>query len=258
MNRLVDVPFGLGKRLCKSLSRLPERGRGYRFAQDADSVASFRTPFLQSASQGGQGLVPSPRASAVCDALRAIGIVQSQDRGLMIDARRAPACRMVGVAFNFCRPTHVTFDEQTDGRSCKRHGRRKKEGLACHNVARRMDVRNDLRQRGRFDRTAAETGQRERRAHQRQEVSAAERIGPDIGLLRKFQPHQLLKSLGIRQFVERAPKMLSLSRSQFLAERGKLRPEIFSRVHRWQTVQLVRKVASWMSYSFISRSPKAS
>ncbi len=84
----------------------------------------------------------------------------------------------------------------------------------------------------------------EQRAHQRQEVSAAERVGPNIGLLRKFQPHQLLKSLGIRQFVERAPKMLSLGRSQFLAERGKLRPEIFSRVHRWQTVQLVRKVAS--------------
>lgn len=145
----------------------------------------------------------------------------------MVDARRAAARGMVGVPFNFCRAAHVTFHEQTDGRSCKRHGRRKKEGLARNDVARRMDVRNDLRQRGRFDRTAAETGQRKRRAHQRQEVSATERIGPDVGLLRKFQPHQLLKSLGIRQFVERAPKMFSLSRSQFLAERGKLRPEIF-------------------------------
>lgn len=41
MNWLVRVPFCLRKFLRKLLTGLRERGRGNRFAQDADSVASF-------------------------------------------------------------------------------------------------------------------------------------------------------------------------------------------------------------------------
>ena len=85
-----------------------------------------------------------------------------------------------------------------------------------------------------------ESGQCERRAHQREEVAATERIGPHVGLLRKLPPHQLLKSLRPRQLVQRAPVLSPDVPCNVCSSRCEVGGEVFSDAHRWHTVQLVR------------------
>ena len=50
----------------------------------------------------------------VRERLRAIGVVEAENRRLREEIRRTPAGRVIGVAFDLRRPALVALDEQAD------------------------------------------------------------------------------------------------------------------------------------------------
>src|SRR6185369_3865374 len=60
---------------------------------------------------GRQELAPRAYPAAFHDGLRAVGIVQRKNRGLVEGTRSTEAGWMVGVAFDLRRPAEVAFDQ---------------------------------------------------------------------------------------------------------------------------------------------------
>ena len=81
-----------------------------------------------------------------------------------------------------------------------------------------MDIRNQFAGGRRLHRAAAQTGQGQRGAHQREELAAAQAIGPDHRLLGKLPLHDFLKGLAAGQFLQAPPVLFALCGLQVLPE----------------------------------------
>ena len=79
----------------------------------------------------------------VRERLRAIGIVETEDRRLREEVGGAEARRMIGVAFDLRRAALVALDQEADAGPGKRHRRRVEERLARNQLLGLPDVRND-------------------------------------------------------------------------------------------------------------------
>ena len=107
--------------------------------------------------------------------LRAIGIVEAEDRRLREDVGGAEAARVQRVAFDLRRPALVALDQQAGGDAAERHRGREEQRLARDHLFGLPDVRDDLLRR--LTRAGGDAGQRHRRAHQLQKRPPRHRIG---------------------------------------------------------------------------------
>jgi hypothetical protein len=91
---------------------------------------------------------------------------------------------MLWIAFDFGRMTFVAFHKHRRGDPGKRHGGREEQRTARNQVLGLLDVGDDLF--GRLLRAGADPGERERRAHELQELAAPLRVVPLRRLLGKL------------------------------------------------------------------------
>ena len=137
---------------------------------------------------------------------------QPEDRRLRERVRRPEARRVIRIPFDLRRTSLVALDE--DGLCISAEGNRggEEQRLARHEVFGLPHIRNDLL--GRLFRAGAHAGQRERRAHQLQELAAALRIVPLRGLFGKFTVQVLAELRRVRQLAEAAPIQAALGTGQ--------------------------------------------
>ena len=147
----------------------------------------------------------APRADVaeLHDRLRAIRIVKREHRTLREQVGCALARGMIGIAFDLRRPAFVAFDQQARADAAVRHRGREKQRLAGNFFFGLADVRDD--QFLRLHRARGDAGQRHRRAHQLQEVAAADRIEPLRGVARELAMQVVLELRRLGDFVEAAP-----------------------------------------------------
>ncbi len=246
--RLVLVPARLGERLEQLLNLLVQRRRDDGFRQQAQAGATalalvgHRPPQRRHAvdGDGAEGGVPRRRLAAGADRLRAVRVVEGQDRRLMKHIGRAEAAGVLGVALDLRRPALVTLDQQTDAYAAERHGGGVEQRPAGDDLLGLADVGDDVDGRRRLDRAAAQPGQAQRGGHQGQEAAPAQRVGPGRRPLRELALDHLAEGVGVGQLLQRPPVLLARGAPQGVELRG----QVLARVHRWHTEQLVRKRAS--------------
>src|SRR5262249_18803730 len=114
------------------------------------------------------------------------------------------------------------------------------ERLAEHEALGLLDVGNDALLR--LLRARAETGERERRAHELEEVGPIERRPDACRLARELVPPGLDQSRRLDQLGEAPPERATGRAAQARANLGEV-------AHRWHVVQLVRVWTSLMRSS---------
>ncbi len=215
------VPFGLRKKRKERLNLRGQRRRSDDTGQDAETRAA---PAFH---PGREGLRTFHKQRPGLDfpefrhRLRAIRIVKIQDRGLREHVRCAKAGRMVGVTFDFRRPSLVAFHQQADRIRPKRHGRGIKLRLAEGHPIGLLDVRHHVL----LGRAAAagETRKSQRCRHQLQEVTPVDGVVPfRRRLAREFAMQQLFELRITGEFLERAPVLLPGFRLEPGAYRGQI------------------------------------
>ena len=162
--RIPLMPFR-GRKARKQVSDLSgERRRVDRLSEDAEPRALERALCRERRADGPEKRGPRADVAQVQQRLRAIRIVEAENRGLSEHIGRAKTPRMQRVAFDFRRTAFVALDEQAGGDASERHRGRIEEWSAGDEVFGLADIRDD-RFRG-LPRAAGDAGERERRTHQ--------------------------------------------------------------------------------------------
>jgi hypothetical protein len=202
-NRIEHDPLGRRQRLHQ-LVDLPGQGRrGDGFRQQPEAGAAGELLGVDRAGQRRGDIGPGLDFAAVFDRLRAIRIVERENRRLRVDVRAALDRRMLRIRFDLRRPAFMTLGQHRRREAAVRHGRREIERLARHDLFGLLDVRND--QLFGLARTGRGAGEGDRRAHQLQELPPSGRIG-EFRRMRRELAMQELGELGrFRQFFEAAP-----------------------------------------------------
>ena len=154
--------------------------------------------------------IRGPRSdfAAVGDGLRSVRVVQAEDSGLGEGVGRAQTRRMLRISFDFGRSAHVALDQHRPRDAPERDGARKEQGPAGHQIFGLPDVRDDLLRRLR--RAGADAGERERGAHQLEEVAPALRIVPFRCLLREFTVQVVAEVRSVGQLAQAPPVKAAL------------------------------------------------
>ena len=200
---IVLVPLRGRILLQRRRQQLRERRRRDGLTEDSETRSLDRLLCpergLDRAHAGG------PRAyfTAMGQRLRAIGIVEAEHGRLRDGVGGAEARGMIGVAFDLRRPAHVAFDQHGPGNPRDRNGAREEEGPSGDEIFGLTDVRDDLL--GGLPRAGADPRERERRAHQLEEVSAAFRIVPLGRLRRKLAVQVIAEVLAVGQLAQASP-----------------------------------------------------
>ncbi len=140
--------------------------------------------------------------------LRAVGIVEIEQRALRIRIGPAVVVRVLGIAVDLDGPELVALYQQRHRAGRERVRRGKVHRLAQNQVFRRLDVGIN-RLIGLLGATG-QPGQRHRCAHQLQEAAARNRIDPLLRRRGKLALHRRLKLRRIGQLIERPPVLLAL------------------------------------------------
>ena len=138
--------------------------------------------------------------------LRAVRIVQIQQRRLRKRIRLALRHRVLRIALQLDRPERIRLHQHRNRARRERIRRRKVHRLAENQVLGLLDVREDRLVR--LLRATRQSSQRQRSAHHLQEPAPAHRIDP---LVRSSLPwellaHQLLELRRIRQLIQVLPE----------------------------------------------------
>ena len=207
-SRVPLVPRRLRVVACNCRDDFCRRGRRDRPGQEAE--ASPLTTLLggQRRLRGRQEVAPRPHFTAKRDGLRAIGIVQIENRGLREAVGAAKARRVLGIAFDLGRPPHVALDEHRVRVTAVSDRARKEERTPGNDVFRLPDVGNDLFFR--LTGAGADASQRQRRAHQLQEIASPLGIVPLRRLLRELSVQVVAEFRRIGQLAEAAPVQAAL------------------------------------------------
>ena len=232
-----------------------QRGRRDGRAQEVDAGSILgRSNFV--AQRLGK-LRPLATLTAIGDVLRAVGIVQVEQRALRIRIGAAMVVGVLRIAVDLDRPELVALDQQRHSARGERMRRGKVHRLAENQILRRLDVGIN-----RLIGLLGATGQaREshRRAHQFEEAAPRNRIDPLLRRRGKLALHRSLKFLVLasssserQYFLPFVPAQLAPHR---LKRHGLGQPgagnsaaccsiglsTLLSRfAHRWHTSQLVR------------------
>jgi hypothetical protein len=198
--------------------RLELRAEGRRsdgLRQDAQSRA-IRFRGVERGLQRGDEVAPGDRVTEPAHDLRAVGIVEAEDRRLHDRVARAEARGMRRIALDLRRAVHVALDEHARRDAAERNRRGEEERFAGDGALRLIDVRNDLLGRRR---ACGEAGHRDRGAHQlqsrggrrpcREERPAAELL-----------VHEVVEDVAARQLFETAPVLLAAQVADAGAELG--------------------------------------
>ncbi len=230
-----------------------ERRRGDRARQDAQARPLRGPLLLERHAQGGVEGAPGPDLAALGQGLRPVGVVHVEDESLREDVGAAEARRVELVALDLDGPALVALDEDAPRVAAVEVGRRVVEGLARNDLLGRLDVGVDAL--GRLPRAAGQARERDRGAHERQQLAAV-----DAGVDRhaELAVEVLAEVLRVEELLDRAPVLAPLDRLETLAGRREvqfLRPFC---AHRWHVVQSVSSIAGRMRYSAASFGPISS
>ena len=121
-----------------------ERRRADRLGEDAEPGALERLLRGQRGADRAEKRRPRADLAEIGERLRAVGIVEPENRGLREHVGRAEAARMQRVAFDLGRPPFVALDEEPGGDAAERHRGRVEERLAGDELFGLAHVGNDL------------------------------------------------------------------------------------------------------------------
>ena len=202
-DRVVLVPLRAGVVAQDFPQQRGERGRRNRRRQEMNAGAGTSLLVAQRLLHGADEPRPSPHLAAEVDRLCPIGVVEIEDRGLRQDVGAAEACRMLWVALDFGRPPHMAFDQNRHGRAAERNRAGEVERPSRNDFLRLPDVRDDGF--GGLFGAGAHTRQRQRGAHQLEEVAASFRVVPFRGLIRELPVQVVAEFRRVGQLAEAAP-----------------------------------------------------
>ncbi len=169
-------PLGLGK-AGQDLLDLGGQGRRVdRLGQDAQAGARAGRLRRQRAAHRRDEPAPRPHAAEFGDRVRAIRIVEGEDRRLGEQVGAAAGGRVVDVALDLGRAAFVALDQEPGGDAAERHRGGEEQRLAGNDVLGHPYVGHD--QLVGLARAARDAGQRERCAHQLEESAPADRVVP--------------------------------------------------------------------------------
>ncbi len=210
--RIELVPARLRIRAENRRHHVRERRGRDRTGQEPQARALLCLLSSQRLLRGGEEVPPRTDVAALGDDLRAIRIVEIEDLGLREDVRRAEAGGVLRIAFDFGRMPHVALDQHRPRVSALYDRTRKEQRTSRHDVFGLLHVRDDLL-RG-LPRTGADAGERQRRAHQLQELAAPLRVVP-LGRLVRELAMQVFAELGrVGQFADAPPVQAALGAGQ--------------------------------------------
>jgi hypothetical protein len=199
------VPAQRGKALAERGELRGEGRRGGGAAEEAEPLAAALGEFVRAQRQrlgegagGGDAALPQDRR-------RAVRVVEVENAGLREDAGRAEARRVLRIALDLDRPSHLV-DEQ-DPRRVAVAGEGGGEGArqAGDDARRRLDIGHRLVRRRRRS-AAGDAAERQRGAHELQDPAAVEPRVVELregGKLVAQEPHQVGLA---RQLGEAAPE----------------------------------------------------
>ena len=219
VNRLVRNPAHFWQNILNVLNQRQLRRRSERFGNQREIGAlRFAARALNLRRQLASEGVPVARSAGFADRLRTFGIIHRQKRSLrphiggaatfqrrlaIGGLRSAARSRMFGVALDFSRAPVAAFSQQTQRITHERHRRRIIRSDAGHVTFGLINVGNDFLVG--LKRAPAQTGERQRCAHQFEKIAARQRR-PIFGRLAGELAAQHLVEAGLlREFVERAP-----------------------------------------------------
>ena len=188
----------------------------------------------------------SPRYRTVLDRS---GSYRVEDGGLREDVGGPKAGWMLWIAFDFGRMTLVAFHQNRRGDAGKRDGRREEQRTARHQVLGLPHVGDDLFRR--LLRAGADAGERERRAHQLQELAAALR---DRSTATPARETPGAGTRGTAAESDSSPRLRQYRRPSEPARRDLMAAKSIS--YLWHVEQLVSWSTPAILYSFTRRSPR--
>jgi hypothetical protein len=205
-----------------------ERRRRRRSGEHADTDTLERDLGVEVRLERRLERAPGARALELEDRLRAVGIVERQDRGLGDRVGRAEARGVLRVAFDLRRPPHVALGEHRLEIAEHRHRRGEEQRPAGEDLLRLLDVGDDLLER--LLGAGGEAGERQRGARELQEVAAREALacrvvalGGPLGRMAWELALQHLFELRRRgKLFEAAPELRALGVAQALAHRREI------------------------------------
>ena len=252
------VPLRAGEFGEEALDLRGESGRRDGLGEQPDPRPLERPLSVEGRLHAREERPPRKDLADVGEGLRAVGIVEVEDRRLPAGVGGAEARRVVGVAFDLGGTAEVALDEDALGVAAVEDRGGEEERASGDHVLRRLHVGDDLLLR--LAGAAGEAGERQRSAHQRQELPAAEGIVEERGLFGELAPEHLLDRRVAGELLQALPVRPPSRAFQTATHPRQLHGNAFDVVvrvarHRWHVEQLVRV---WMPYSFTSRLPSAS
>ncbi len=209
------VPAGARETGEKILELGRHRRRGDGAGEDPHALAAERLERAQPGSHLAHEGAPRPDPAVVDDRLGALRIVEGEDRGLVEDVRGAEAGRVIRVALDLRRPSHVALGEDAARVAAAGERRGEEERPAGDDVLRLLHVGDD--RLGRLLGAAGQTRERERRAQELEEAAAGDTVAPFDGInqllgrlrgeARKLAMQEILELGRPGELVEAAPEL---------------------------------------------------
>src|SRR5262249_51827934 len=167
------------------------------------------------------GALPGADLPPARDHLRAIGVVEPEHRSLRGHIRGAEAGRVQRVALDLRRASLVALDDEAEAEAAQRHRGREVERSPEDDGFGLLHIRDDVLLG--LLRARAEARDRQRRAHQVQELAASGPGLADTGRLAwELILEELEKLLASRQLLETPPQLRPLLGGQAAADRGEI------------------------------------
>ena len=161
--RLPLVPLCLRIHRKQLLHLRVQRGGSHRAGQNAESRAIGGFRIGRKTLRGIEKRGPGINFAGMLHRLRAVWIVQIQDRSLHQRAGGTHAGGMIGIAFEFRGPPFMAFHQNANRRGAKRHGSGIKIRPAQNEAIGLFHIRNDVIDV--WTSAARKSRQRQRRAH---------------------------------------------------------------------------------------------
>ena len=247
--------FAAGKAARTSPICFCERRRGDRPRQEPEPRAAVRALLLERrACAAARNALHGRISPALGQRLRAVRVVDVEDRGLREDVRAAEARRVQLVALDLDRPALVALGEDAARVAAVEVRGRVEERLAGDELLGRLDVREDPL--GRLPRAARQPRERDGGAHQRQQLAP---VHARVDRHPELAVQVLAEILGLEQLLEAAPVLAPLEARRASSGRCLDASNRSARsTHRWHVVQSVSSNVGRMWYSAFSRSPISS
>ena len=213
VHRFVNDPFGLRKLLLQGEQQPQPRRRTAPLHQKGNLVAPPRAEVPRQIRQGVESFLLGDRVSAPGETLRAIRIVETQDRRLGKEVGATVAVRVLRIALDFRGPAFVGFDQQRQCTAARRHrGGEKLRDAVDVALGHSAERKNFLLRPPAARTEQAQSAQQKRGRHELDEIAAGNRVGQLAGTVRKLPLQPLTELRSVRQLIQAAPIFLTALR----------------------------------------------